>query len=223
MSEPPSPRSLGVDDAFFLDRIKSPEAAPLLSQFKTFLASFKERKSMSMGDMRKAISSFLVVIYGASLENPAFADVVDDDELEYIREGWEKLVMMKLHDLVFGIAETKEVQMQKHLNNKIMHFKWVVERHFDIPYSFGNGLETAQAELEKVNGFRCPKDKLTIMMNTLELVVAAIKRKQDSAGNDQLLPVLILVLIRSSTTDIIIMFYGSVENSTLNQAKFNTA
>ncbi|KAJ3015918.1 UNVERIFIED_CONTAM: hypothetical protein HDU68_012515 [Siphonaria sp. JEL0065] len=206
-SEPPSPQSLGVDDTFFLERIKSPEAASLLSQLKTFLASFKEqfkdRKTSSMGEMRKAISSFLVVIYGASLENPAFADIIDDDELEYIREGWEKLVMMKLHDSVFGNSETKEPQMQRHLDNKITHFNWVVERHFDIPYSFGTDLEAAQAELGKVNGFRCPKDKLTIMMNVLELVVAAIRRKQDSAGNDQLLPVLILVLIRSNTPNII--------------------
>ncbi|KAJ3033838.1 hypothetical protein HDU99_010775 [Rhizoclosmatium hyalinum] len=176
---------------------------------------------MAMAEQRKAIAGFLAMIYGASLENPVFADITDDDELESIREGWEKLVMMKVYDSVFGAIGTDEPKMQRHLNNKIAIFKWVQERHFDIPYSFEKSLEPAQAELEKVNAFRCPKDKVTILMNVLELAVGrfltfrfgcvvayqlqsvAIKQKQDSAGNDQLLPVLILIIIRSTATDII--------------------
>ncbi|KAJ3297627.1 hypothetical protein HDU79_002801 [Rhizoclosmatium sp. JEL0117] len=193
---------MSTDEALFITRLKGPEAAPLMAELKLFLAAFKDRK-MAMAEQRKAIAGFLAMIYGASLENPVFADITDDDELESIREGWEKLVMMKVYDSVFGAIGTDEPKMQRHLNNKIAIFKWVQERHFDIPYSFEKSLEPAQAELEKVNAFRCPKDKVTILMNVLELAVVAIKQKQDSAGNDQLLPVLILIIIRSTATDII--------------------
>ncbi|ORY48929.1 hypothetical protein BCR33DRAFT_781942 [Rhizoclosmatium globosum] len=195
---------MSTDEALFITRLKGPEAAPLMAELKLYVHLPIPHATSYVCPTEKAIAGFLAMIYGASLENPVFADITDDDELESIREGWEKLVMMKVYDSVFGAIGTDEPKMQRHLNNKIAIFKWVQERHFDIPYSFEKSLEPAQAELEKVNAFRCPKDKVTILMNVLELaLVVAIKQKQDSAGNDQLLPVLILIIIRSTATDII--------------------
>jgi hypothetical protein len=61
--------------------------------------------------------------------------------------------------------------MTAYLNKKINTFSWIQERHLDLSFSLGASLEVAQAELLRVNGFRCPKDKLTIFMNAIQIVV----------------------------------------------------
>ncbi|KAJ3393463.1 hypothetical protein HDU84_001954 [Entophlyctis sp. JEL0112] len=211
----PSAADLAPGDKFFVDRIKLPEAAPLMSElklwveFEIFLASFGAR-SLTINDQRKAISSFLDIIVSASLENPAFANVLDEEQVEFVREGWEKarrplsLVMMKLHDFVFGAKGTEEPKMERHLSNKLRAFSWVKEHHLDIPYDFSdNELVPVIAEIGKLNAYRSPKDKVTVFMSVVELAVDALKKQHDSAGNDLLLPVLILVLIRANPSNVI--------------------
>lgn len=62
----------------------------------------------------------------------------------------------------------------------------------------------AQAELLRVNGFRAPRDKLIIFQNTSQLVVDLIqKASTDNAGNDHLLPSLILTVIRANPPNLI--------------------
>ncbi|KAJ3110771.1 hypothetical protein HK100_002914 [Physocladia obscura] len=194
-------------DSFFVERLKLPDAASLLTELKLFLASFAAR-SLSTNEQRRVIAAFLEAIYAASLENPAFANVINDDELEFIREGWEKLVMMKLHDIVFGAKGTDEPKMERHLLNKLAAFSWVEERHLDIPYNFhldtnSSALAATVNELGKLKAYRCPKDKLTVLMNVIDLTVVAIQQQNDTAGNDLLLPVIILALFRAKAGDII--------------------
>ncbi|KAJ3267230.1 hypothetical protein HDU77_003310 [Chytriomyces hyalinus] len=202
MTEETRRPSLPAEDAFFLSRLSMPDATPLKEEYKLFIATFKNRK-LTLSEQRKSISIFLDQIYAASLENSVFSNVTDDDELEYIREGWEKLIMRGVYTLVFSIPGSDDFKMQKHLNNKISLFGWVKERHFDIPYTFGQELAVAQDELYKINGFQSPKEKLAVLMKVFDLAVAAIKSKQDSAGNDQLLPVIILTIMRSKAPDVI--------------------
>ncbi|KAJ3219968.1 hypothetical protein HK099_004492 [Clydaea vesicula] len=63
---------------------------------------------------------------------------------------------------------------------------------------FETNLEVAEAELVRLSNFRAPKDKLTILNNTMQIVVDLIHKSSDNkAGNDQILPVLVLLLLRS--------------------------
>ncbi|KAJ3117460.1 hypothetical protein HDU96_006697 [Phlyctochytrium bullatum] len=106
--------------------------------------------------------------------------------------------MIKIYDHVFGAPGTDESKMTQYLTRKIEQFSWVQERHLDLPFQLGASLEVAQAELLRVNGFRCPKDKLTILQNVIKIIADLAQKQDSSAGNDQLLPILILVIIRSN-------------------------
>ncbi|KAJ3141972.1 hypothetical protein HK101_003349 [Irineochytrium annulatum] len=185
------------DYDLFLTQLRDPESAPLTSQLKSFLRAFASQKK-SIPEQRKGVNRFLEHIYAETLQNPVFSQATSDEELENIREGWEKLLMIKIHDQVFGAPDTDEGKMTSYLARKIDQFQWVQERHLDLPFHVGSKLEVVQGELLRVNGFRCPKDKLTILMNTIQMVVDILQKQKESAGNDHLLPVLILAVIRAN-------------------------
>ncbi|KAJ3299562.1 hypothetical protein HK104_008448 [Borealophlyctis nickersoniae] len=192
-----------VDYEHFLNQVRQKEAAPLMNNLKSFLAQFtSERRPVTQ--QRKSVVQFLQFIYAESLQNPIFAEASDDAELENIREGWEKLVMMKLYDTVFGAPGTDEAKMNAQLQRKLEAFRWVQEQHLDLPFELGHTLEVAQAELLRINGFRAPRDKLTILQNTNQLLVGLIQKDAgENAGNDHLLPALILCIIRSNPPNLI--------------------
>ncbi|KAL2917890.1 hypothetical protein HK105_202303 [Polyrhizophydium stewartii] len=196
-----------VDFEAFLAQLRRKDAADLTSHLKTFLARFSEHPNVLQGQ-RKLVASFLEYIYGESIDHPAFAGATEHDppDVENIREGWEKLVMSKIHDRVFGAPGTDEAKSNAVLSRKFESFKWIEERHLDIPYSFNLSLEVAQAELLRINGFKSPRDKLVILQNVQQLVADLIKKHSvegDSAGNDNLLPTLILVVIRAAPPNMI--------------------
>ncbi|KAJ3099303.1 hypothetical protein HDU97_003277 [Phlyctochytrium planicorne] len=186
-----------VDYEHFLNQLRQEEAANLTLQLKNFLRAFHAQQR-PIPEKRRAIARFLEHIYGESLQNPVFSSATEDDELENIREGWEKLLLIKVYDDVFGAPGTDENKMTQYLTRKIEQFSWMQERHLDLPFQIGASLEVAQAELLRVNGFRCPKDKLAILMNVMQTIADLIQKQKGHAGNDHLLPVLILAIIRSN-------------------------
>ncbi|KAI8849216.1 hypothetical protein BC829DRAFT_432739 [Chytridium lagenaria] len=186
-----------VDYEHFLSQLRQEEAMNLTAQLKSFLKAFHAQQR-PIPEQRKAVARFLEHIYGESLQNAVFAEATEDDELENIREGWEKLLMIKIYDQVFGAPGTDENKMTQYLTRKIEQFSWIQERHLDLPFQMGASLEVAQGELLRVNGFRCPKDKLTILQNVMQLITDLIQKQQQHANSDHLLPVLILAVIRSN-------------------------
>ncbi|KAJ3083439.1 hypothetical protein HK102_001067, partial [Quaeritorhiza haematococci] len=136
--------------------------------------------------------------------NELFQHMADEDGQELIREGWEKLLMIKIHDVVFGAPGTNEYLMCAHLQRKVEMYGWIEERHLDLPFTITSSLHVAQEELTKIANFRSPRDKLTILQNTIQIVADLIKKASGKeATNDFLLPVLILVIIRSGCANII--------------------
>ncbi|KAJ3414502.1 hypothetical protein HDV05_006504 [Chytridiales sp. JEL 0842] len=202
VKELPQKPLLVPDYDAFLNLLRQPEAAGLTFELKSFLAAFRSQKR-PLVEQRRAVASFLENIYAETIQNTLFSHVTEDEDLENIREGWEKLLMIKLYDATFGGPGTDEHKMTDYLNKKIQTFSWVQERHLDLTFQLGASLELAQAEMLRVNGFRCPKDKLTIFMNVLQIVVDLIKKQNMNASSDDLLPILILVIIRSNPPDLI--------------------
>ncbi|EGF79479.1 hypothetical protein BATDEDRAFT_89555 [Batrachochytrium dendrobatidis JAM81] len=190
-----------VDFDRFVTQLRHKNGADLTAQLKAFLTKFSEHPNILQGQ-RKLISSFLEHIYTESITHAAFQGDTEDDpvDVENIQEGWEKLVMSKVYDRVFCAANTDEHKSNMILEKKFETFGFIEERHLDIGCSFNLSLEVAQAELLRINGYKSPRDKLVILQNVLQLVVDLIKRNDpegDNAGNDNLLPTLILVFIRA--------------------------
>ena len=113
--------------------------------------------------------------------------------------------MSKLFDLLFGAPNTDEGRSNYVLAKKIETYKWIEERHLELPINFNLSLEVAQAELLRINGYRAPLDKLIILQNVLQLIVDLIKKKGNTENitNDSLLPTLILVVLRANPPNMI--------------------
>ena len=113
--------------------------------------------------------------------------------------------MAKVFDQVFAPPGTDETASNFVLVKKIETYGWIEERHLDLAINFSLGLEVAQAELLRINGFRSPRDKLAVLQNVLQLLVDLIKKKTDgtASATDSLLPSLILVIIRANPSKLI--------------------
>jgi hypothetical protein len=97
--------------------------------------------------------------------------------------------------------------MNAHLDAKISMYSWIRERHLDLP--FKPQFDVAISELIRLDNFRAPKDKMvcinsdvqTILGNTLQIVVDLITKTSAEgkmqAGNDQILPSLVLLIIKA--------------------------
>lgn len=191
-----------IDYEKFITQLRQPAGEPLKIRLQTFLSEFR-RVENNINHQRKLISGFLVSIFEESLLSTAFRSS-DEEEFddEHVREGWEKLVMTKVFESVFA-PNTEEKRSNKILAQKIETYSWLEERHLDLNINFSLALEVVQAELLRINGFRSPRDKLTILQNVMQLIVDLIKKRGDSENNDNILPTLILVIIRASPPNLI--------------------
>lgn len=192
-----------MDYEKFISQLRTPEASFLKEKLQNFVDDF-QRTNLAPGQQRKSISSFLQAITRDSQDHIAFMSSSDNSyDAVHVSEGWEKVVMSKVFDKVFSNGE--ETRSNAFLAKKIDTFRWINERHLDLNINFSLGLEVAQAELLRVNGYRAPRDKLIIFQNVLQLIVDLIKKRgsSEAINNDSLLPTLILVVIRASPPNII--------------------
>lgn len=81
--------------------------------------------------------------------------------------------MTKIHHLVFSLKSSQDERLDKIIEFKIQKNSWIQERHLDLPFTITLDLMSIfKIELFKLNSFRAPKDKLTILHNTL-LILAS--------------------------------------------------
>ncbi|RKP22953.1 hypothetical protein SYNPS1DRAFT_19322 [Syncephalis pseudoplumigaleata] len=90
-----------------------------------------------------------------------------ETEFDNAREGMEKLVMNRLFGEIFCSRTTDDAERDEIIHQKIQIFRWIEERHLDIPSSPHNAsyFEFAQKELLKMNNYRAPRDKLICILN----------------------------------------------------------
>lgn len=193
-----------VDYEKFIQQLRSDEGIELKEKLQNFLIRFRIDRS-SIQVKRQLIGRFLQDIYCDSLNHIAFVDKNDQSfDEENVKEGWEKLVMAKCFDVVFGGVNNEESRTNETLSKKITAYSWIEERHLDISLNFSLGLEIIQAELLRINGFRSPRDKLVILQNVIQLIVDLIQKKSGNESNsDMLLQTLILVIIRANPPNLI--------------------
>ncbi|KAJ3322240.1 hypothetical protein HDV06_003300 [Boothiomyces sp. JEL0866] len=196
---------MAVDYEKFITQLRTEEGTPLKAKFQNFLVQFeKEAKTLQL--QRKLIAKFLAVIIEDSQNHLAFIDKEDQSfDEENVKEGWEKLVMAKVFDLVFGAPTTDEHRSNALLAKQIKTYAWLEERHLDLKINFSLSLEVAQAELLRINGYKAPRDKLIILHNVMQIIVDLIKKwgNNETSNNDSLLPTLILVIVRANPPNLI--------------------
>ncbi|XP_020269939.1 vacuolar protein sorting-associated protein 9A-like isoform X2 [Asparagus officinalis] len=128
-----------------------------------------------------------------------------DEELESAGEGLEKYVMTKLYNRAFA-SFSEDVKRDEELFEKISLIqKFIRPENLDIKPTFQNETSwlLAQKELQKINMYKAPRDKLVCILNCCKVITnlllnASISSHDNPPGADEFLPVLIYVTIKAN-------------------------
>ncbi|KAK9111693.1 hypothetical protein Scep_019212 [Stephania cephalantha] len=124
-----------------------------------------------------------------------------------LKLGLEKYVMTKLYTRVFA-SVPEDVKCDERLSEKMALLQQFVRpENLDIKPTFQNETSwlLAQKELQKINMYKAPRDKLGCILNCCRvinnlLLNASIASKENPPGADEFLPVLIYVTIKNAFT-----------------------
>lgn len=220
-SQPPQPT---VTFKSFLEKMRHPAATDLVRSIKNFIQAMLDRHAAAVAAATEggnaaaarretadaqsaAVQRFLEETEDAFRQHPLWRDA-REDELEAAGEGLEKYLMTKLHDATFAFAP-EDREQDEHLSALLAALRFVRPEHLDIPERVRKEGTYAMAmkELNKINSYKAPRDKLVCIMNCCYIInnllgVAArgadgVSGSTDGFGADDFLPVLIFIVIHS--------------------------
>ncbi|PKA59522.1 Vacuolar protein sorting-associated protein 9A [Apostasia shenzhenica] len=204
----------GASDAFgsstaplawhdFLERMRHPSAADFVKSIKSFIVSFSNRAPDPEKDSA-AVQEFLASMEGAFRAHMLWAGS-SEEELESAGEGLEKYVMTKLFNRAFA-SLPEDVQRDEELFEKMALLQQFIRpENLDIKPQFQNETSwlLAQKELQKINMYKAPRDKLVCILNCCRvinnlLLNVSISSNENPPGADEFLPVLIYVTVKAN-------------------------
>ncbi|KAG2306296.1 hypothetical protein Bca4012_084671 [Brassica carinata] len=187
----------------FLERMRKPSAGDLVKSIKSFIVSFLNNEPDPEKDSA-AVQDFFSKMEAAFRAHPLWSGC-SEDELDSAGDGLEKYVMTKLFPRVFA-SNTEDVISDEKLFQKmslVQHF--ISPEYLDIKPTFQNETSwlLAQKELQKINMYKAPRDKLVCVLNCCKvinnlLLNASIASNENTPGADEFLPVLIYVTIKAN-------------------------
>ncbi|XVE55414.1 hypothetical protein DITRI_Ditri03aG0156800 [Diplodiscus trichospermus] len=192
---------LGLQD--FLERMRQPSAADFVKSIKSFIVSFSNNAPDPERDSA-AVQGFFANMEAAFRAHPLWAGC-SEEELDSAGEGLEKYVMTKLFNRVFA-SLPDDVKQDEQLSEKMsLVQQFVRPENLDIKPTFQNETSwlLAQKELQKINMYKAPRDKLVCVLNCCKvinnlLLNASIASNENPPGADEFLPVLIYVTIKAN-------------------------
>ncbi|KAK4387291.1 Vacuolar protein sorting-associated protein 9A [Sesamum angolense] len=187
----------------FLERMRHPSAADFVKAIKSFIVSFLNNAPDAERDS-VAVQEFLGNMEAAFRAHPLWAGS-SEEELESAGEGLEKYVMTKLFTRVFA-SIPEDVKADDQLYEKMALIQQFIRpENLDIKPTFQNETSwlLAQKELQKINMYKAPRDKLVCILNCCKvinnlLLNASLAANEDHPGADEFLPVLIYVTIKAN-------------------------
>lgn len=199
----------GGNDAFgssmhdFLERMRQPSAADLVKSIKSFIVSILNKDPDPEKDSA-AVQEFLANMEVAFRSHTLWVGS-SDEELESAGEGLEKYLMTKIYNRVF-MSLPEDVKRDEELSEKItLVQQFIRPEYLDIKPTFQNETSwlLAQKELQKINMYKAPRDKLFCILNCCKvinnlLLNASISLSDNPPGADDFLPVLIYVTIKAN-------------------------
>ncbi|CAL0305535.1 unnamed protein product [Lupinus luteus] len=192
---------LGLHD--FLDRMRQPSASDFVKSIKSFIVSFSNNVPDPERDST-SVQEFFSNMEAAFRAHPLWAGC-SEDELESAGEGLEKYVMTKLFSRVFA-SVPDDVKLDEQLSEKMALFQQFIRpENLDITPAFQNETSwlLAQKELQKINMYKAPRDKLVCILNCCKvignlLLNASVTSNENPPGADEFLPVLIYVTLKAN-------------------------
>lgn len=201
--ESPTSAASRVDFYGFLDRMRRPEAAGLFRSIKSFLASLSLDEPSAEADGAR-VQAFFAEMEAAIRGHPLWADATHQ-EIDHALEGLEKYIMTKLFDRTFA-SSPEDAAADAEVSEKIgLLQRFVRPHHLDIPKVLNNEASwlIAVKELQKINSFKSPRDKLLCMMSCCQvinnlLLNVSMSNDRTPSGADEFLPILIYITIKAN-------------------------
>lgn len=211
----------------FLVHLKKKSADPIVRYIRSFLVSFSRQGHTFTSEQKiKIIRDFKNFMSDKfSLYEP-FASM-DDIDLENSREGLEKLIMNRLYEHCFApevasqspnfLSEsTKEdLKEDEEFYIQLEKFSWINGPHLDIDLDYLmkikskankddlNFIDYAITELNKINNYRAPRDKIICILNACKIIFSFLRVSNQETNADSFIPLLILVIIKAKTDNLI--------------------
>lgn len=194
-----SSRSTSFHD--FLHRMRHPSSLDLVRAIKSFIVSFSFYQPKPENDGRR-VQDFFLSMEVAIRNHPLWATATEED-IDCAMEGLEKYIMTKLFSRTFA-ASPEDAKIDHEISEKISLLQTFLKpEHLDIPPVLHNEASwlLAEKELQKINAFKAPQEKLSTIMNCCRvinnLLLNAAMSEYVPAGADDFIPVLIYVTIKA--------------------------
>ncbi|BFZ56063.1 hypothetical protein PYCC9005_003105 [Savitreella phatthalungensis] len=225
----PTPEpDLPFDFARFQEQLRSKSAEPVAKYLKSFLHEFGKRQ-WSLHEQDKIVRDFIGFIRSKMLSYEPFRSM-SAGEFDNAVEGMEKLILNRLYPMLFpsqvqdhlGRSTAYRLGMGPDLDRDVLiaeqiHLHaWVQERHLDLPEDGANArfLSLAAAELDKLDSFRAPRDKVICVLNCCKVIFGLLRARKahpstaqgsssaptEDSSADAFLPLLILTILRTRVT-----------------------
>lgn len=211
----------------FFSHLRSKSAEPIVKYITSFLVSFtRQANSMTAAQMIRATVQFRVFINEKFEEFEPFA-LMDEKDVENSNEGIEKLIMNRLYDVCFSPAAVKkfgsaasvsahqDVQEDRAFDLQVEKFSWVSGVHLDVDLDeltkkkksdSGEPIdhfEYAVREMNKMNEYRAPRDKIICILNSCKIIFSILKIGNLETNADAFIPLLILVIMRAKIENLV--------------------
>lgn len=187
----------------FLERMRDPSASEFVKAIKSFIVSFSNNPPDPERDSA-AVQKFLSNMEAAFRAHPLWASG-SEEELDSAGEGLEKYIMTKLFTRVFA-SHPDDVKVDDELYEKLaLVQQFIRPEHLDIQPTYQNETSwlLAQKELQKINIYKAPRDKLVCILSCCKVISnllfnASVNANESPPGADEFLPVLIYVTIKAN-------------------------
>lgn len=187
----------------FLERMRQPSAAEFVRAIKTFIVSFSNTPPDPETDSA-SVQQFFANMEASFRAHPLWS-TGSEEELDSAGEGLEKYIMTKLFPRVFA-SHQDDIKQDEKLHEKMsLVQQFIKPEHLDIQPTYQNESSwlLAQKELQKINIYKAPRDKLVCILSCCKVISnllfnASVANSENPPGADEFLPVLIYVTIKAN-------------------------
>lgn len=215
------------DFQHFLNHMKKKSADPIVRYIRSFLVSFnRQGHTFTLRQKIKIIRDFKDFMNEKFALYEPFASM-DAIDLENSREGLEKLIMNRLYEHCFPPEVAKQglnfvpesikddIQQDEDFLEQLEKFNWINGTHLDIDLDYLtkvksktnkdnlNFMDFAITELNKINNYRAPRDKIICILNSCKIIFSFLRVSKRETNADSFIPLLILVIIKAKTDNLI--------------------
>ena len=154
--------------------------------------------------------SFLVASNAVFEMHPLWLGASETDLLN-AKEGLEKYLMSKMYKVYFQPKHSEDALHDEVILNKTQLLAFLEPQHLEIPercVQMGllpsaadpsyNQFQAAGKELQKMDTFRGPRDKVICILNASKIITSKIMQAANCEGADHFLPILIYVILKSN-------------------------